>query len=308
MAGLEIFAADGDFFRFCVFFERGNIDGEIWRAVGEGNAFADGGIGVQHGGRDGGIVRAHPFLEGFQIFVDGFGLQEYFGGAAPDHHQAVGLAFLFEVANVFAKLFGEFKFIFGFLDVGAGKILDVVLIEGGLHGLDGLQEFLDLVEVFGVQDTGLGGSFVGVVGENIPAAEDDVVEFGERNELVDFRRAAFGALAEADGAQLRERADGRGFAAAHQFNSRHKCGAHGSHSGREDAQSSFGRSNIYGPAHSISPSPCEFSRSVHSRVAKPSLFRNGCVIGAVNAENKTSYDAARLEFLQIESEGMESGR
>jgi len=47
---------------------------------------------------------------------------------------------------------------------------------------------------------------------------------------------------------------------------------------------------------------------VHSRVAKPSLFLNGCVIGAVNAENKTSYDAARLEFLQIESEGMESRR
>jgi len=100
---------------------------------------------------------------------------------------------------------------------------------------------------------------------------------------------------------LRERAYGCGLTAANKFHSRHECGAYGSHSRSEDAQSSFGRSNIYGPAHSISPSPCEFSRSVHSRVAKPSLFRNGCVIGAVNAGIKTSYDAARLEFLQIES-------
>jgi hypothetical protein len=49
------------------------------------------------------------------------------------------------------------------------------------------------------------------------------------------------------------------------------------------------------------PVRAKFSRNVHSRVAKPSLFRNGCVIGAVNAGNKTSYDAATLKFLQIES-------
>src|SRR6202035_4675920 len=240
--------------------------------------------------------------------MNAFRSEEYFGGAAPDHDQAVGFAFLFEVADVFAKLFGELKFIFSFFDVGARKILDVMLIESGLHRFDGLQEFLDLVEVFGLQDARLGGGLIRVIGENIPAAENNVVEFGEGHELTNLWRAAFGAFAKANGAQLRERADRRGFAAANQFNSCHKRGAYGSHSRREDAQSSFGRSNIYGPAHSISPSPCEFSRGVHSRVAKPSLFRNGCVIGAVNAGNKTSYDAARLEFLQIESEGMESRR
>src|SRR5580704_1510856 len=186
-----------------------------------------------------------------------FRFEEYFGRAAPDHDQAVGFAFLLEVADVFAKLFGELKFIFGFFDVGAGKILDVMLIESGLHRLDGPQEFLDLIEVFGLQDTRLSGGLIGVVGENIPAAENNVVEFGEGHQLANLRRAAFGAFAKANGAQLRERADRRGFAAANQFNSCHKRGAYGSHSRREDAQSSFGRSNIYGPAHSISPSPCE---------------------------------------------------
>src|ERR1700722_7737160 len=146
--------------------------------------------------------------------MDSLRLEEYFGGAAPDHHEAVGFALLFEVANVFAKPFGKFKFIFSFFDVGTGKILDVMLIERGLHRLDSLQEFLDLIEVFRFQNTGFGGGLIGVVGENIPAAEDDVVEFGEGDELVNFRRAALGAFAEANGAELRERAYGRGFAAA----------------------------------------------------------------------------------------------
>src|SRR5580700_7781331 len=146
--------------------------------------------------------------------MNAFRSEEYFGGAAPDHDQAVGFAFLFEIANVFAKLFGEFKFIFSFFDVGTGKVFDVVLIESGLHGPDVLQEFLNLIEVFGFQDTGLGGGLIGVVGENIPAAENDVVEFGEWDELVNFRRAAFGAFAEANGAELRERADGCGLTAA----------------------------------------------------------------------------------------------
>src|SRR5580704_2424202 len=132
--------------------------------------------------------------------MDSLRLQEYFGGAAPDHNEAVGFAFLFEIANVFAELFGELKFILGFFDVRTGKIFDVVLVESGLQRLDSLQEFLNLIEVFGFQDTGLGGGLIGVVGENIPAAENDVIEFSEGDELVNFRRAAFGAFAEAKGA------------------------------------------------------------------------------------------------------------
>jgi hypothetical protein len=49
-----------------------------------------------------------------------------------------------------------------------------------------------------------------------------------------------------------------------------------------------------------------FQRRYKSRDAKPIVFRNGCFIGAVNAENKTSYDAATLLFLQTESMGEES--
>ncbi len=52
------------------------------------------------------------------------------------------------------------------------------------------------------------GGFVSVVLVDIPTAKDERFQRGERNEIFDARRAAFGAFAEADGAELRERADG----------------------------------------------------------------------------------------------------
>ncbi len=64
-----------------------------------------------------------------------------------------------------------------------------------------------LREVFRREHGGVGGGFVGGVGEEIPAAEDEIVRGGERHEILDHRRAAFGALAEANGAELGDRAD-----------------------------------------------------------------------------------------------------
>ena len=52
------------------------------------------------------------------------------------------------------------------------------------------------------------GGLVGVVGEGVPGAEDDVVEVGQRHEVLDQRHAVVGALAEADRAHLGQRADG----------------------------------------------------------------------------------------------------
>ena len=61
----------------------------------------------------------------------------------------------------------------------------------------------------GSRTRALRGGFVGGVFENVPAAEDQIVQAGQRNEILDVRGAAVGALAEADGGQLRERSDGQ---------------------------------------------------------------------------------------------------
>ncbi len=135
------------------------------------------------------------------------GFQEHFRGGAPDHDEAVELVFLLEVADVFAELLGEIEFCFGFFDVRAVKIFYVGLVEGRLHRLDVLEKFLGLGEIFGVENAGFRGGFVGVVGENVPAAEDEIVELRERHEIFNFRHAIIGALSEADGTHLRERAD-----------------------------------------------------------------------------------------------------
>ena len=49
---------------------------------------------------------------------------------------------------------------------------------------------------------------VAVFFEDVPAAEHEIVEIGERNEVLDPGRAAFGAFAETDRAHLRERTNG----------------------------------------------------------------------------------------------------
>ena len=90
------------------------------------------------------------------------------------------------------------------LDFLGGEALDVVLVEGGGHGLDGLEEGRDLFELVAVENLGGLGGVVEIAAEDVPAGEDEVVELGDGNEVLDEGSAVVGALAEADGAHLRE--------------------------------------------------------------------------------------------------------
>ena len=120
-------------------------------------------------------------------------------------------------------------------DLLAGEALDVVLIEDGGHGLDGFEEGTDLFKLVAVEDLrGLGG-VVEIAAEDVPAGEDDVVEVGDGGEVFDEGAAVVGALAEANGAHLGERADGLGEAAADGFYAGDEGGGDGSHAGNHDA-------------------------------------------------------------------------
>ena len=87
---------------------------------------------------------------------------------------------------------------------------------------------------------------VGVVGERIPRAEHDVVERGERHEVVDQRLTVLGALAEADRAHLGERADRRADAAPHQLDAGDQGRGDGAEADREHAEASFGWGDRWG--------------------------------------------------------------
>ena len=84
----------------------------------------------------------------------------------------------------------------------------VIGIEDRLHRLDRFQRLANFLEQRRLQHLGVYRGFVGVVVENVPAAEDQVFDLGQRNEIVDLGGAAFRPLSQPDGAELGERSDG----------------------------------------------------------------------------------------------------
>ncbi len=105
LAGLEVLAADGSVHLVGELVERGDVDGEVGRAVGEGDALFERGPGVEHRRGDVGVVLDEAFFEGCEGLVDGGLLEEDLGGAAPDHDLTIGLGL--ELGDVVADLVGE---------------------------------------------------------------------------------------------------------------------------------------------------------------------------------------------------------
>src|SRR5580704_1903329 len=207
LPGLEIFAANRGLVLARKLVHGWDVDGEVGGSVGEGHAFFQRGVAVDHRGRDVFVILLQRFFESFHRLVNGAGLNEGLGRAAPDGNEAGGAGSLAELADIVADLLGEIHLGLALFNVGSIDFLDVVVIEDSGARRDLLQERLDLLEEIAVEDTGLGGSVEHVVFEDVPTGEDQVLERSERNEFLDFRRASFGALAQADGAHLGNRAN-----------------------------------------------------------------------------------------------------
>ena len=126
------------------------------------------------------------------------------------------------------------------LHIRTNDALDIPGIENGLHRLDPGEWFFDGFEVMGVEDASVDGRFVGIVLEDVPTTENELVERGERDEVLDPGRAVVGAFAEADGSELGERSDGGGESALDGLDASHERCADGSDAGDEDAELAFG--------------------------------------------------------------------
>ncbi|CAB5053390.1 unannotated protein [freshwater metagenome] len=84
-------------------------------------------------------------------------------------------------------------------------VLAVVTVEGGRHRAHGPQRVGNALDVLvALEHAGALCGYVAVVRERIPGAPHDVLELGERHEVLDERRPAIGALAEADVPHLGE--------------------------------------------------------------------------------------------------------
>ncbi len=190
------------------------------------------------------MIRLHALDKFFRGGVNILGFEENLRGAAPAGDDARNACPLAEILDVFLDLQRELVFILALLDVGAVQLLDVVVTKRGLHGLDAREEAFYFFEVLWIEDAGVGGGLISVVAENVPAAENDIFELGKGNEFLDQRRTAFGSLAQADGAELRERADGLRLASPDEFDSSHERGADGAHARCEDSELPLGRRNL----------------------------------------------------------------
>ena len=111
--------------------------------------------------------------EVFDVLV-GLGLgNEFFGGGAPDHDQAVTVVFLFEAPDIVPDGLHGCEPGAGNLGVAPLDALNVVLAEYRRHRRDRVEKVghrLDLLVA--VENPALDGSLVCVIGNGVPRAED----------------------------------------------------------------------------------------------------------------------------------------
>ena len=200
-----------------------------------------------------------------------FPLDERFRGTAPAGHQPRHSFLFLEIRNVFFDLQRQLVFVFRFLDVRAVQLLHVLAVKRRLHRLNAREKRLHVRQMLGVEHARLCRRLVSVVLENVPAAEDEIFRVRQRHKFFDQRRAPFRALAQADRAHLRQRADRTRFVSADQLDSRHECSADGAHSGGQDAQSSLGGDDFRWLFHA-SPLLGRFRLGVIPRLARDLLL------------------------------------
>ncbi len=124
----------------------------------------------------------------------------------------------------------------------AVEVAGVLAFEGGLHGADFTQRVTDGLDVLAaLEHAGATRRHVGIVGVHVPGAPHDVVEGGQWNEVADERRTVFGALAQADGAHLREGPDRLAEPALGELDAGDEGGGDGTEADGEDAEAAGGR-------------------------------------------------------------------
>src|SRR3954465_15589406 len=124
----------------------------------------------------------------------------------------------------------------------AVELLHIVPVKDGFAWLYRLKKWFYFVEEFFFDHARLAGGGIHVIFEDVPSGEDQIIESGEWNEVVDLGCAPFGPLAEPHCAHLCDRSDWFRVTFAHGFYAGDERGCHCSHTGNHDSQLAFGRS------------------------------------------------------------------
>ena len=147
-----------------------------------------------------------------------------------------------EPFDVLHEKLGLVHLVRGGLDlIEALQSLHPVRGEDGRHRLNGSEFVADRLEILRLQYAGLHRGRIGIVGVGIPATELEIVEVGERNEVLDHGVSLLGALSETDMTHLRQRTNRDGVPLADGQNPGVERRGHRSHAWRKDSEFSGGR-------------------------------------------------------------------
>ena len=95
-----------------------------------------------------------------------------------------------------------------------------------------------------MEHAGVERALVPVVGNRIPAPENEILEPSERHEFLNERIIFVGTLAQTNPVHLGQTADGRGDALADALHTRDERRGHGTEAGEENTELAGGRSNL----------------------------------------------------------------
>ena len=162
--------------------------------------------------------------------------------AAPHHHDAVDLLLVAEAVDVFADRVEHRPLVDRVHRVVGVDALHVLAVERGRHRAHVAQRVGDGLDVLAaLEHAGARGGDVGVVGERVPRAEHDVVERGQRHEVLDQRRRFSVRLPRRMVPIWVERADRCGHAALDQLDAGDERRRDGAEADGEHAEAPVGR-------------------------------------------------------------------
>ena len=162
------------------------------------------------------------------------GFAIHFGRTTPNRDQTITVVGGFELLDVFHQLHGQVHLGCTGLDVRAVEALDVGLLKNCRHWLDGNEFFLEFRQQALFQHASTQCGFIGVVRENIPAAESDVVHAGDWNVVLNLRRIVIATLTNANGTHLSERANRLAQSTARRNYPCHERGRYRAHAWHQD--------------------------------------------------------------------------
>ena len=105
------------------------------------------------------------------------------GRSGPEHDQTATALLSTEATNVLPQLLDHLPTIGTIFHVVTVKTLGIVVIEGGLHRHNLLEFVAYRLNILLFQHLSIDGGLIGVLRIDIPTAEDDIVETGQRHDL-----------------------------------------------------------------------------------------------------------------------------